>query len=549
MIFRQLILVLVLGCVAPFSAHAQVGNLIASIDRSLIRVNESFTYTLTAEGRLAGRPDFSALTRDFDLVRTGSSTSVQIVNGQANQVAIWNIELMPREIGEFVLPPVELGGLLSNAVALEILPPAPIDAASADIFVETEIDRIEAYVQSQVIFTLRVYVDLGIQTGREALSGLLVTGGEAIVERLGNDREFQIVRGERVYRVRERKFAIFPQTAGELSIGPVEYEASVVPRIGFSRVQSLRSDSVRISVLPAVGPPSSHPTAVWLPARDLRIEEVWRDGTVFEQGVPKTRQLTVIAAGLLETQLPELELTEAEGLRQYSDQPELSSEVTSNGIEARRIERFAVIAQRPGMIEFPPVELPWWNVDENRWEIARIEPTTVDILAAADSMPDLEAPPTQAPQTSLETADTFWPILSTVLAVGWLATIAAWVFSARIGRKPSVRRSQAKPVSARTLNKQLTAACRVDDAQRSRDLLLEWAARQFADDPPSNLGGLADRLSGPLADEVRLLESTLYGRESRTWQGRRLAELIKSVQSVTPASDHGDQDPLRPLYR
>ena len=48
-------------------------------------------------------------------------------------------------------------------------------------------------------------------------------------------------------------------------------------------------------------------------------------------------------------------------------------------------ERFAVIAQQPGPVEFPPVELPWWNVDEERWEIARIESLDKDVRSYADA--------------------------------------------------------------------------------------------------------------------------------------------------------------------
>jgi hypothetical protein len=528
-------------------AYGQDGALVASVDRELIRENESFTYTLHAEGRVSGRPDMSVLTRDFDLLQSGSSRNIQIVNGQTTEVAEWTIELMPRESGKFELPPVQLGTLQSNAVSVEILPPAAGTEAEADVFIEVELDRTEAYVQAEAIYTLRLFV--GIATGRETLSNLSITGGEAIVERLGGDRDFQTVRGERVYRVLERKFAIFPQTAGVLSIGPVEYEATVIQGLGFSRRQNLRSDAVELTVLPAVMPPASHPGAVWLPARDLRIEELWVDGTDFKQGVPRTRQLSIIADGLLDTQLPELELTESAGLRQYADQPELSREVTGDGIEARRTERFAVIAQQPGRVEFPPVELPWWNVDEQRWEVARVEPISVDVAPGDVADRQSEAPAPAAPGVTSEPNAGAWPWIAAGLALGWLATIVAWVVARRPMRRSPSRQPAAKAVSGRALFKQLSAACRVDDAQRARDLLLEWAAVQFSDDPPGSLGALADRLSGPIATEIEALESALYGRGSRAWQGAKLAELLKTTQSVALSSAKEGQDPLVPLYR
>jgi hypothetical protein len=99
------------------------------------------------------------------------------------------------------------------------------------------------------------------------------------------------------------------------------------------------------------------------------------------------------------------------------------------------------------------------------------------------------------------------------------------------------------------LLKQLTAACRVNDAVRTRDLLLEWAARQFAENPPTSLGSLAGRLTGELAAEILALETALYGPAPGSWGGERLATLLKSTQSVSQSAGKEDQDPLVPLYR
>jgi hypothetical protein len=309
---------------------------------------------------------------------------------------------------------------------------------------------------------------------------------------------------------------------------------------------------LELDVLPAVAPPASHPTAVWLPARNLRIEETWADGVAFEQGVPRTRQLTVIADGVLETQLPELELPAAAGFRQYADQPELSREVTGDGIQARHTERFAVIAQQAGTIELPVVEMPWWNVDLQRWEVASVGPRTVEVAPSAGGAdPAAEPAPARAPVRADEAGFSVWPWIAGLLGAGWLATLVAFVLSRRMRRPVRSRPPAGAPaISGRALVKQLSAACRVDDAKRTRDLLLQWGARQFPDDSPTSLGELAGRLSGgPLAAEVESLEMALYGRSGGGWRGEQLAELLKSTQSVAVGSGSNEQDPLVPLYR
>jgi hypothetical protein len=544
---RVFLLALALG---PFgSVSAQDVDLVASVDRDTIRENESFRYVLRAEGQLAGRPDLSALSVDFDPLDTWQSSSIQIINGTTAQVAEWVVELMPRQPGTFELPPVELGGMLSNPVTVEILPAEQNAGAEGDVFIEVELDRESGYVQAQALFTLRLFV--GIGTGRQTLTAPRVEGGEAIVEKLGADREYQTVRGGRVYNVRERKYAIFPQAAGELTIGPAVYEAMIMPTRGFARQQRLRSDVLALEVLPAVPPPAAWSGAAWLPASRLEISESWSDGSdVFEQGVPRTRTLTVVADGLLETQLPELVLEPSAGLRQYPDQPELSRNVTSAGIEARRTERFAVIAQEAGELDLPPVELPWFDVDEGRWELARIEGTTVEVRPGADIMFESE-PVTESASgpEAVEISPGWWPWLSAGLALGWLATGAAWAYAARARRPRQVVRSDVSAPSTRSLLRQLVAACRVNDPHRTRDLLLQWAGRQFSEDPPGSLGSLAARLSDPLAGEIRALEAALYGPAAAEWRGEALATHLKASQSVGRGHSSQSEDPLLPLYR
>jgi hypothetical protein len=550
---RRLLLtlgVLGAGWLAAGLALAQAVALGASVDRTSIRVNESFTYILRAEGQLSGQFDPSALARDFDILETSRSTRVQIVNGRASQVAEWVVVLMPRRPGHYELPPATLNGVQSNAVEIDVLP-AQSSGDTGDIFIEVELDRPVNYVQAQTIYTLRLFV--GIGTGRATLTPPLVEGGEAIVEKLGEDSDYETRRGNRSYNVHERRYAIFPQNAGRLEIGPSVYEAVVYPASGRQRQYRLSSDVVTLEVKPAVAPPATHPGAVWLPATDLRIEEAWSDASaVFEQGVPKTRTLTVVAQGVLDTQLPEIAVAATPGLRQYADQPQLSREFVAQGIEARRSERFAVIAQQPGRLDLTPVEMPWWNVATERWEIARLPATTIDVMpsAAVAVTPTPGGPVAEGQATATtETGPGFWPWLSLALGVGWLATIAAWRLRARADHQRVARNAAARAPSESSLARQIKAACQVNDAHRSQELLLDWGRLKFAADPPASLGALASRVPGPLAAEIEALEAALYGPDAGGWRGERLFQAFKAARPQLGVVAGDEPDPLAPLYR
>ena len=510
--------------------------------------NESFTYTLRVEGSVRGEPSVTGLTENFDLINRSTSTQIQILNGRTQQIAEFDYQLMPREPGEFVIPPAQIAGSVSNSVAVEVLPGLPPGDALADIFMEVEALPGEAYVQSQIVFTLRLFV--GIGTGRATLSAPEVSGVEAIVERLGEDANYSTTRGGRNFVVRERSYAVFAQEAGTLNIGPVVFEVMVIPNRGFSRVQRYNSESVQVDVLPAVAPPAEYPRAVWLPASRVEISERWsEESTALEMGIPQTRTLTIEADGLLETQLPGLEMTTAEGIRQYSDQPELDRTTGPAGLTVQRTERFAVIAQQEGEVALPEIELPWWNVDARQWEVARIPSRMLTVLpsteAVAPANDDIEEITAAAEPVVEQSAVAWW--LAGLFGIGWLATAVAWWYSARV-RRPSRSAAQKKRGSARGALGHLERACRASDPQAARDALLDWASWEPAYNECHSLGALAEKLPETVAEAVDELERHLYSAAEESWNGAALAGGVAELRRLRDRSNKASADPLPSLY-
>ena len=524
----------------------------ASVDRSTIRENESFTYVLAVQGQVRDEPDVSMFTADFEILQRSRNTSIQMLGGRTSQITEWRYQLMPRRSGSFTLAPVEVAGALSNPVELQILPALAGDAPG-DIFLEVEISPATAYVQSQVIYTQRLY--RAVSTGRSSLTPPDVTGGETIVVPLGEDREYQTVRDERTFIVLERRYAVFPQVAGELTIQPMVFEAVVITASGFSSLQRFRSEPVSLSVLPAVAPPPEFAGAAWLPARGVAIEQRWSgDPEEFTAGIPQTRTLRVEAEGVLETQIPDLSLFETDSLQQYADQPELTRESSAEGTRAVRTERFAVIAQAAGALTLPAVELPWFNVNSREWEVARIDPREVTVLPSRE--PGAEVAPAPMPEAlpaePVQTGARLWRGISAALLAAWAATLLAWWRSGRVKRAAARRQPAAEPparVSDRRLLRQLRAACNVNDAGNARRLLLEWGAARFGEEPKS-LGRLAAMVPADLAAAIGELERSLYGPDSPAWNGQALRDALAQADAVnrSRAATAGERE-LLPLYR
>jgi hypothetical protein len=297
--------------------------------------------------------------------------------------------------------------------------------------------------------------------------------------------------------------------------------------------------------------------AVWLPAQRVSLSEKWSDdSTALTVGIPRTRQVTIEADGLLETQLPELPLPQAAGIRQYADQPELAHDVTPEGFKSKRTVSMAVIAQAPGSITLPKLELPWWNVKTQAWEVASLPERAFNVAPSAESAavaPAAETAPVAAQAVAPRSA--FWPIASAVLALGWLATALAWWRSAATrrgaphGARAVARTGAPAQQSERKLLREVDAACAANDADAARRALLAWAEVRF-NPAPRSLGALASEMSDPAAHEILALEAHIYGALPGRWDGRALsAALAEADAAHGRAAATVKDEPLMPLYR
>lgn len=540
---------ILLAGAAPLHAQEPIEAL---VDRDLIRINESFTLVLRAEGSVRGEPDTAALQQNFDVLNVTNSRRIGIVNARATEVNEWQYQLMPKAPGDFTIPALRIGDRQSNTVRVRVLPQDATGDAAADIFMELTAEPDVVYAQSQVLFTLKLFV--GVSTGRATLTGPETAGVEAIVEKLGEDSQYQATRGGRNFIVRERRYAVFPQAAGMLTIGPVTFEAMVIPDRGFSRVQRFRSSVVELEVKPAVAPPPELAGAAWLPAKNVTLREQWSEEGELAVGIPRTRTIVVEGLGLLETQLPDVLLEPQSGVRQYADRPELARELTPEGLLSRRSMSFAVIAQTPGELTLASVRLPWWNVVEERWEVAELPPRALRVTPSADAAappPAAELPAAAASAPVAPPEHSYWPWLAGALGVAWLATLGLWWRSrSRVPRRPPAGAPSSEPKPAmRKIMRDLASACAVSDPQAARDHLLTFAEVRFAQNPPRSLGALAALLPEPAGREVLALEAHIYGASAGVWRGDDLEAALAELERAAAGSERAAAEPLLPLYR
>ncbi len=534
----------------------------ARVDRPNVDLNESFTLDIEIDDATDLEPDLSVLDQDFFVGQVSKLSNTSIFNGEIRRTLKWSVALMPKRAGTQQVPPVPVGGELSNPVTIVVSEPRNAPPGEADVFVTSEVDVDETFVQAQVLYRIKIY--RAVATRQPALREPTISGAETLIELAGDERQYEAVLNGRAYNVIERVIALYPQESGEILISPARFEARVLRdgRITGRKIFEARSHTVKVLPIPA--PPAAYPNAAWLPARDVQLSEDWsRPPGEMEAGEPVTRVITLSALGQLETQLPAPAIPEVNGLNAYTDKPELGRVLESGGIRGVRKDQYAIIGLAGGEVELPPVEVPWWDLEAGEWKVAALPARTLTIKGGAPP-PPAETPPAAAAMATADeplvttatagealAAVTFWQRATEGLAVLWLLTLAAWWWSsrARPGKPREPRKPKEPPVhklQAQLLRRARKSAVQCDAAD-VRAALLEWGRLQWPDDAPRSIGELARRVAAPLSDELQTLSAVSYGRGDRDWDGATLANALRSVTIRTDDAAAAPQEPLPPL--
>ena len=408
---------------------------VASVDRGRIDLNESFTLRVTVDTAIDVEPDASALDEDFIVGSRSQLSNTTIVNGQITRSRTWTYVLMARRAGDLSIPPVVIGSEQSQPVAITVAPPSDATPGEADIFVITEADFDESYVQAQILYTVKVY--RAVATRQPRLSEPEVTGVDALIEIAGEERTYESILNGKSYTVVERVYAVFPQESGEVRITPARFEARVLRNGRISGRKVFESQPIVVAVKPIPPPPQGYPDAAWLPAKSVDLSEEWsREPDELPAGEPITRRLTVTALGQLSTQIPVIDPRVSDGVKVYPDKPELRVAAEAGGILATRTDQYAMIGVRPGAVSVPTVELPWWDIAAGEWKIATLAGRSIDVMPSTDALVPQVVPDVQ-PAANAESGATvvvhspLWRRIAEVLGGLWLLTLVLWWWSGR----------------------------------------------------------------------------------------------------------------------
>ncbi|HPY41828.1 MAG TPA: BatD family protein, partial [Thiolinea sp.] len=411
-VFRWLILVgWSIGCFAVNSAWA--ADVQVRADRETVEVGDNFNLEFSSSQPLTAAPDLTPLSPDFEVVGTSNSTSVQYMNGKMSQQTSYLVTLFAKRAGTLVIPSLKFGNLASEPLDVEVLEQAAVDPnaanAPADILVELTAEPPNPYVQQLVIVTQRLLHSVPLLPTRASMSHPELEKGKGLIQQLGNTKNGITTRNGVRYQMIERRYAVFPQISGELTIGRTVFQGALDDRrsrqldpfgIGGKQVRRFSAPLVlNVQVHPATN-------ATWLPANSLSLNAHWEPvNKTLKAGEPVTLTVAIIADGLMAEQLPALDIKPPMGIKGYANQPEFRNDLGGNSVIGMREEKWVLMGTADGDYVLPEIKVEWWDLKAKKMQTAKIDATALKVVGVGQTKnPSTEAPtpPTNAvaPETT-----------------------------------------------------------------------------------------------------------------------------------------------------
>ena len=532
----------------------------AWLEQPQVTLGQAVTLNVETDA-VSATPDLTPLMRDFEVEGQSDSRSVRMVNGRMSASTTFSLTLRPRRAGTLAIPALQVGNERTAPLTLEVSATATAGAASNGlVFVETEVDDPNPYVQQSVGVTVRLYYATPLVSGQLDLD----PPDGALLQRVGEIVQSSREIDGRRYSTAERRFLLVPERSGALIVPGARFEGRGAGGWmddllgGNSRQVNITGAPRTLQVRPQpVGAPQP-----WLPVRDLRM----RYTAVPQQlrtGEAGTHTIETTVVGATQAQLPELPMPSIPGAQVFAEPPQFDERFVGGTPQVTLTRRYSVVPSQAGRLVVPGTAMAWWDVRAGAARRATLpdltlpvvvgtgSPSSVPVAGAARGTATLPAGPDDdiLLEGERRVPPHLWPWLAAGFAVLWLITLL-WALTRRAGTssgpRTRVHAQAGAPVTAPATH---TAA----DLKRALD------AGEL-DDIEDVLRGMARPAAVDLDDlHRRLATASQRGavellRRAR-WAGGDAAQARAALREAFrggprwQTADTGDvEEPLPPLY-
>ena len=532
----------------------------AWLEQPQVTLGQAVTLNVETDA-VSATPDLTPLMRDFDVEGQSDSRSVRMVNGRMSASTTFSLTLRPRRAGTLAIPALQVGNERTAPLTLEVSATATAGAASNGlVFVETEVDDPNPYVQQSVGVTVRLYYATPLVSGQLDLD----PPDGALLQRVGEIVQSSREIDGRRYSTAERRFLLVPERSGALIVPGARFEGRGA---GGWMDDLLGGNSRQVNITGAprtlqVRPQPAGAPQPWLPVRDLRM----RYTAVPQQlrtGEAGTLTIETTVVGATQAQLPELPTPSIPGAQVFAEPPQFDERFVGGTPQVTLTRRYSVVPSQAGRLVVPGTAMAWWDVRAGAARRATLPDLTLPVVVGTGSPPSVPVAGAARGAATLPAGTDddillegerrvpprMWPWLAAGFALLWLITLL-WALTRRAGISSGPRARVHAQAGAPTMAPATHTAADLKRALDAGELDdIEDVLRGMARPAAVDLDDLHRRLAtASQRGAVELLRRARWAGGDAAQARAALREAFRGGPRWRTADTGDVQEPLPPLY-
>ncbi|MBU4149223.1 MAG: BatD family protein [Candidatus Omnitrophica bacterium] len=386
----------------------------ASVDKQEIALDEQLVLTIIVNGDVSNipQPGIPAM-NGFTAYSSGRSQNISIINGHVTSTVSFNYILVPNDEGDYTLGPftIEYNGKTYSAGPIDVkVMPRGTAAAQApsysspsqpqdhqrgsqkpgkELFIETYVDKLRAYVNEQVTLTFAFYQSVDLFQN-PVYNPPSTTG--FWTEDMPPQKKYYKVVNEARYLVTEIKTALFATSPGEFIIGSARLEASVedlervfsrnpfdiFDRVPFSMFRKgkpviLTTEPIRVEILPLPeeGKPQDFKGDVG--NYDITVET---DKNNVEENQPISLKIKISGKGNIKT-ISSPHVPEMDDVKVHDSGSSENISKADYIVQGEKAFEKVVIPKRPGSFTIGPIGYSYFDPAAKKYVEKNVGPVEV----------------------------------------------------------------------------------------------------------------------------------------------------------------------------
>ncbi len=385
MVMKQLCWIFVCVCLLPLVAEGK--GLQAMVDRTQTDLETPIQLTVSIPDD-KGRVDTGAIS-DFKVISRGSSSRMQIINGQMSQEKTFNYTLVPLRVGRLKIPAlavfVDDDTFYTDAIDILVTRTQSAPKGANDFFVTATLSNPHPYVGQQIVYTFELRYSVQIaNTNYESPSFEGFTA-----KQIGEQKTSQMVVNGRQYQVVTLSYLLVPLKSGSFEISPALLRCDKVVAVanrsrdpfdsffndslfGRKRLEPkiLRTDAIPVTVSALPPYTGENPFSGLVGQFDFKADLEEEKAAV---GASVTLTVTLEGRGnIQDADMPDLDLPTV--FKQYQDQPESDVTLGPNGYQGKKVFRTALVPVAPGCYKVAVTPVTYFDPAQKKYRTLTTPP-------------------------------------------------------------------------------------------------------------------------------------------------------------------------------